>query len=653
MEATDLGTILSALARQASSARLEYPQLVDQLRRLGERKADAALLRLVKNHIPDLIQLLGDLERAGAVNLMREGGTVRTVEVASYFGDAIRSVYAAMADSATTPFPDRDALGIEVPPGNLLVADIKQDFGSLLRQQGRIPQEIVRINFPEGIDHLYVPAETIGPKLMELAVAKLGLYVQDARNLGYITNKLRSILTGADLALTNALNDVITRPGKAAQTLLDPGDFTLKFWTHFASLVLQDLTKKKDKTRDDQSCCQAAYLIGHYVVYQRGVQQREQERTTDTKRMDAALKKPPYAFTLEDIFALKDTRGVPFSKKHTRQFVVEFLQARIHPDVATRLPPLVRLKTGGKAEYFIAREFVAPLASSRMQACAGELRGQYVDAGMDMLRSGERNGPLADEERFAQAVRGEVQASYPLQNVLLSPDLLFLAKEEIERSSPVRGEIEGWLTGARKLKPVHEILGLDRRKLLREAGALLPPWYTMPVIRQLFFLFRRIFRGGGGGTSGAEKGSSAAGAQSSIEGRAAGARRESPALGTKQLAAPAPSAPAAYKAAMKVLIQEIAGGENRVDRTLAELAEKWNPLVDEVAKRNLVADVDSYIRDFVRSLRKGFRVKPPDAPRIRRLAEELAQKNTLSQIRRKDQLQRYIEVYMVRLLLRR
>ena len=66
-----------------------------------------------------------------------------------------------------------------------------------------------------------------------------------------------------------------------------------------------------------------------------------------------------------------------------------------------------------------------------------------------------------------------------------------------------------------------------------------------------------------------------------------------------------------------------------------------------------MADVDSFIRDFVRSLRKGFRIKPPDAARVRGLAAELAQKQALAQIRKKDYLKRYIEVYMVRLLLKK
>ena len=38
---------------------------------------------------------------------------------------------------------------------------------------GKIGKEIVRINFPEGIEHIYVPSELVGPKLVEMSVAKL------------------------------------------------------------------------------------------------------------------------------------------------------------------------------------------------------------------------------------------------------------------------------------------------------------------------------------------------------------------------------------------------------------------------------------------------------------------------------------------------
>jgi len=77
---------------------------------------------------------------------------------------------------------------------------------------------------------------------------------------------------------------------------------------------------------------------------------------------------------------------------------------------------------------------------------------------------------------------------------------------------------------------------------------------------------------------------------------------------------------------------------------------KWNPLYDSQARTELVEDVNSMIRDFMRGLRRGMRLKPPDAERIRLLAEQLSQNRAFDRIKRKDLFRQYIEIYMIKLL---
>ena len=71
---------------------------------------------------------------------------------------------------------------------------------------------------------------------------------------------------------------------------------------------------------------------------------------------------------------------------------------------------------------------------------------------------------------------------------------------------------------------------------------------------------------------------------------------------------------------------------------------------DPKARSNLVEDVNSMIRDYIRGLRKGFRIKPPDAMRIRELARKLSTHSTFERIKKKELFQRYIEIYMISLL---
>jgi hypothetical protein len=266
---------------------------------------------------------------------------------------------------------------------------------------------------------------------------------------------------------------------------------------------------------------------------------------------------------------------------------------------------------------------------------------------------------LSDDEKFALDLKSRVQEDYHLLCALLNPNLLYLAKEEGDISATIKSEMGRFFNEGRKLKPIEQILGLDRKKLLKDSRALLPFWYTVPVIRQLMALLRGLFKGKkkkrpkqtgdwvnrlADAQSGEESGTLAVlgstdgrdnGGGGSVAGRSGTANQS-----------------VAYRKQVKALVAEFVGSEREIDGTLEELAEKWNPLFEEQAKRNLVADVDSFIRDFARSLRRGFRVKPPDAARIRNLAEECSHKEALAKIRKKEYLQRYIEIYMIRLLLK-
>ena len=91
--------------------------------------------------------------------------------------------------------------------------------------------------------------------------------------------------------------------------------------------------------------------------------------------------------------------------------------------------------------------------------------------------------------------------------------------------------------------------------------------------------------------------------------------------------------------------------EGRVDVVLADLAEKWNTLLEPGPKQDLLRDVNALVQDFVRPIRRDFIAKPPDISRVTALAEQLAASRSLAKIGNRDPLVRYIRLYMLRTLL--
>ena len=105
-----------------------------------------------------------------------------------------------------------------------------------------------------------------------------------------------------------------------------------------------------------------------------------------------------------------------------------------------------------------------------------------------------------------------------------------------------------------------------------------------------------------------------------------------------------------FKKAIYELKNLYIGQDGDMQMSLEELIEEWNPLVDEKAKRNLVEDVNSAVKDFLRKLKRSLLIKPPDEARIKNLSKQIADYEAFKRIKRKDPFRRYIELYMIKLL---
>jgi hypothetical protein len=102
------------------------------------------------------------------------------------------------------------------------------------------------------------------------------------------------------------------------------------------------------------------------------------------------------------------------------------------------------------------------------------------------------------------------------------------------------------------------------------------------------------------------------------------------------------------KAVARLASQYLEEGKD-VDTTLDELIEEWNPLMSTKAKNDLVEDVNSAVRDFLRKIRRKI-VTPPDRHRIRNLASQIAEYEAFTRIKNKKAFQKYIELYMLKVL---
>jgi hypothetical protein len=443
-----------------------------------------------------------------------------------------------------------------------------------------------------------------------------------------------------------AMEDAATRPKKAAATVLSPTDFTFRFWTHLSNLVLQDIRAKSDRTDVDQGACQSAYIIGYTVFHKKGAVQKEQNWAVDRKSLEVQVRRAPFVFGFQELFALKDGKGATYVSKHSQEFITTFLKEKTKRVGAESIPYLVRVHAAAqKKDYFVQRDLLVPVFLKKLGEAAEELRTLYLDGWTEEMRQ-ERTPPVSTSDAaFRKDVEQRVKQGYPLLAAMSNGAILYVAGEETAISDDAKAELRKCFAVENILRPFDELLGLSRTGLLKDARMFLPWWMTLPLLGGVVRVLRRMFRGrrtvieGPGPQQAAAR---AAAGETVKVAKVASADVPADAANKENLVR--------FRRSVASLIAHYVPAGRTIDATLAELAEKWNPLYSPEQKRNLVEDVNALVRDFLRPIRRSFLVRPPDLKRIHALAEQLSGSKSLVQIKKRDLLMRYIELYMIRCL---
>ncbi|HVP17836.1 MAG TPA: hypothetical protein VMU36_02505 [Spirochaetia bacterium] len=636
MSSQDLLSLLRSFALRARTSTVDLRQFIASLPRgqMTPSEMGAALTELAKK---------------GQVRLAASEGKIQAVSLPDFAEMALLEEYRKLAVDPERPFPGPESLPSNMPSEGLAKVDVKSGFAQLLDEDESQHKGIVQVEFPDGVRPLVVPREVIGVELIEVAASKISRYLQDPKNATYADSKLGAALRGNELVLRQALEDAATRPRKAASLILAPSDFQFRFWTNLTSVLLQDARAKVVKNDQDHGLCQSSFIVSYTVFHMKGASQRDQEKAADLKRLDMAVHKAPFAFGYQDFYDMKDEKGVTFAGKHSRDFIHAFLREKTQRSGDESLPYLVRVHAAiQNKDYFIQRDNLVAVFLQKATEASDELRTRYLDEWAaalkedDVYPSAARNDPA-----FQRDVEVRVKEGFPLLAALANGPVLYLAAELPGTSATAREELAKCFSVESILRPFDELLGLSRARLLKDVRLYLPFWQTMPIVSGLVRFFRRLARGRKSASSAGPAPSPAASARV-VAGEPAAPAEEKTAGGVKSKGQKTNLIQ--YKRSIQSLIAHYVPSGKTIDATLAELAEKWNPLYDSGAKKNLVEDVNALVRDFIRPIRRSFLLQPPDIKRIHALAEQLSTSKSLAKIKKREILMNYIELYMVRSL---
>lgn len=599
---------------------------------------------------------LEELATDGTCTLEYEDVNITKIVYSNYLIDSLEDMYREIENNSTIPFPSTDTFGSKLPDSLVKVVNVKTDFVNWLGYQQMSKPIVIRLEFPDTFKNMLIPSTVFFNSLQKLALDKLRDYLRDQSNFNYVVHKMYSIFGKSEVIVQHFLEDIVEKPAKTVETIEKPTEFNFRAWTTLGNLIIHDIKQKASKLAEDVSLCQAVYLLGFYSVYNKGLIQKQKEEVNTVKELDRSLKKAPYFFTLTEIYNMTSDKGIPFSKKMGQEKLNNYLQKKSTPAEKNSLPEIIRLKTHTNKEYYISKDMVLPLALRKVDAAGIQARNRLMNEWMETLRKGVKVPEMKDDEKFAAVMEELVKEEDPFLWTLLRFELLYLLTKESDVSVHTRNEIEALINvREKKLIPLPELLKVERNELVADVRSRLPLWMTTPILRGFVLFCKRFFTG--------KKKPAKKGGRKKVS---AGA----PPVTAKTL--PPPPGKAAvpegegkqssgqnakvklveFREHINKLQSEYLPAETSVDQTLEGLVDKWNHLIEERARENLVEDVNSAIRDYIRRFKRTLINNPPGRDDLQRIAIKLASQPIFGEIKRKESFWRYIELYLLKILSR-
>ncbi|MDA8424717.1 MAG: hypothetical protein M0Z80_01145 [Treponema sp.] len=589
---------------------------------------------------PDLVLApkLFLLAKDKKISLQTSGNEIGSILLPEHYTEVFFQEYRRMDENPDVPFPDEDSLKTLVPPEWIRTVSLESDLGVASDAGGEKEVSLARITFPEGLGPLVVPSAFIPDKLLEYALLKIRQYLRRGANKDYMLNKLLSAFPGKEMQLKDAFAAILTRPFDAAAGLKrSNSELTYPLWAYLSSGIKKDIEKKSDRTSEDRAVQQAAFLCEFYASHYRGKAQRVVEAELAQKALDSSIRKAPYSFTIEEIEAFHDAKGIPIVAKIGR----EQLEGRLHAKTTRAehgaLPELLVLSTGGRRVY-LATDRALHLLVRLLGEARADIRARIIEQWRRLMEDFRSTPSMSADDAFRKELEAQISARFPLLEALVSSRLLPVIYGEQEAKAELSSDLDR-LFYKGDLVPLEELLGLTRKALAADVRMLLPFWYSVPFLSGLARLMRRLGRGPS--DTSAERKAAKLVAERPEE------ARPRPASSTVQTSA---QRRAEFAAAGRKIARSLLPSGYSLDEYLRELESHWNTLLGAEAKANLREDVDSLTRDYLRGVLRTMHGETFSPERVKNLAATLADSPNLRKIKNHQALELYIQLYMAKVI---
>lgn len=634
--AADIEQIIRAYARHSGNPRISFANLeqfsIKFANRFSNERPPLRLL-LGPRRAEIMIKALDQLERDGTVKIARSPtGDPGEIYMPGYFRSVVEKWYEQMMTDKSRSFPAENSLKVTIPGTASTEVEVTENLMQWLQSEEPNNDLILILRFPNGVREVVATVDVLHKMVLDLALAKIRDYIRTGRNAGFVDSRMRTVFRGREMLVGELIETIQTRADSARKTIQEPNEFQFHFWTQLSSLIIKEIGSKVEKLEIEHGFCQAAYLLGYYAVLNKGRHKEQRDIEEARRHLERRFREAPYTFSVQDALAFTDDKGIALTKKVSRTRMTQWLDQLSARGENGEPGTVIRVETPEQGEVMVHREEYLPLVLKQLLATRKALRFDISDAMYQALRHETGELWVSDETEFEIEVTRRVRQNAPTLVALANFSNLFLVADVSEGQTRERG-MALLDQHEQTLRPWAELLQLNRSELYQDARLKLPTWMLVPVLRGVVKLLRRVFDPRTARVKKAKKRSRSEQSERANASKAEEARKR-------------------LEAALARMQQEYLSPGETPDQKLATLRNDWNPLLDPIARENLLEDVNALCRDTLRRMKLHKRVEPPNVERIEELAHRIASNEAFGRIKRRTAFETYLKLYLLTYLQR-
>jgi len=624
----DLYSLLSGYAAHTKSATVSIRHFLGFINQYAARK---------QKEQPDLAKWAGNAEAEfkREISALVENGRCLIIAdskdgkvfLPDFCRETIRSAYQNPDKHAGIPYISAARMNLKIPEGYAKTINLLSDMESFFGHNVSVklnPDDIVNLQFPQNYGSTLMLASMIPRRLMELAMIKIQSFLSNEHNMIHIYNTLNIQIKNKEISLKDFIHRIIYRPLDCINDMERFDDLIYVFWIHFCALVKKDLNAKNEIQDTDIAVLQSAYVIEVCSSLYRSAVVKKQEIDAAYARLEELMDLPPYRYTLGEIAKFTNDKGIPLLKYYSKKDLEAYVRRKITENKDGALPAWLSMQGTMDDRLYLKKEHYLPICAKMIVDVQPQVKTALVKRWSVLIKDYASEPAMEKEPEYEKLLKKLTNNVNPvLQTTLENPKLLW-AYEELERSlGTVPQNMRLFNRGT--LLPFYILYSLRRKEVIADIKSELPFWYSTPVIHAILGFFKRLGR---------KKSAS------------------SPDGGDEKQAASGKKHNKMQSSALKIKSDIVPEGKT-TDEYLELLEERWCSLRDKDTRKTMIVGVKSLLKDNLRKtlkLKKMTWVKRED---LREIADYLVRKNeALSKLKDQEALRTYMELYMLKILLR-